>query len=215
MALSLLVEEDRRRITAAIRDVESRTSGELVTVVARASDGYAAFPLLAAAFLALLAPAAVWIAAPDLDHLDVYAIQLGTFIIAAALVLWRPLRMWFVPAALKRRQASRLAREQFHALGLDQTRGRTGILLFVSVAERYVEILADRGIDEKVPPGTWKQIVADFTQQVREEDRRWLCRRAHGLRHATHLPLPARRRGPERTPGRTDRVMIAEREDSL
>ncbi len=167
MALSLLVEEDRRRITAAIRDVESRTSGELVTVVARASDGYAAFPLLAAAFLALLAPAAVWIAAPDLDHLDVYAIQLGTFIIAAALVLWRPLRMWFVPAAFKRQQAGRLAREQFHALGLDQTRGRTGILLFVSVAERYVEILADRGIDEKVAPGTWKQIVADFTQQVR------------------------------------------------
>jgi putative membrane protein len=51
---------------------------------------------------------------------------------------------------------------------LDRTRGRTGILLFVSIAERYVEILADRGIDEKVPPGTWKEIVAAFTRQVRE-----------------------------------------------
>ena len=168
MAAPLLGEEDRRRITTAIRDVERQTSGELVTVVARASDGYAAFPLLAAAFLALLAPAVVWIAAPDLDHLDVYAIQLAIFIGIAAPALWRPLRMRLVPLAVKRRQAERLAREQSHALGLDQTRGRTGILLFVSVAERYVEILADRGIDEKVRPGTWKEIVAAFTRQVRD-----------------------------------------------
>jgi len=168
MRTSLLAEEDRRRITAAIRDVESRTSGELVTVVARVSDSYAAFPLLAAALLALLAPAVVWFAAPDLDQLDVYAIQLGVFVAVAAATLWRPLCMRLVPAAVKRRQAGRLAREQFHALGLDQTRGRTGVLLFVSVAERYVEILADRGIDEKVPAGTWNGIVAAFTRQLRE-----------------------------------------------
>lgn len=168
MPRSLLGEEDRRRIAAAIRDVESRTSGELVTVVARTSDSYAAFPLLAAAFLALLTPAVAWIAAPDLDPLDVYTVQLGVFIVVAAAALWRPLRMRLVPVAVRRRQAGRLAREQFHALGLDRTRGRTGILLFVSVAERYVEILADRGIDEKVPPGTWKEIVAAFTRQVRE-----------------------------------------------
>jgi putative membrane protein len=167
MPRSLLAEEDRRRIAAAIRDVERQTSGELVTIVARTSDSYAAFPLLAAAFLALLTPAVAWIAASDLDPLDVYTIQLGVFIVVAAAALWRPLRMRLVPLAVRRRQASRLARDQFHALGLDQTRGRTGILLFVSVAERYVEILADRAIDEKVPPGTWKEIVAAFTHQVR------------------------------------------------
>src|SRR6185295_9285374 len=98
---------------------------------------------------------------------DVYTVQLGVFIVVAAVALWRPLRMRLVPVAVRRRQASRLAREQFHALGLDRTRGRTGILLFVSVAERYVEILADRAIDEKVPAGTWKEIVAAFTRQVR------------------------------------------------
>ena len=99
----LLGEGDRGRITAAIRDVERQTSGELVTVIARASDGYAAFPLLAAAFLALLAPAVAWIVAPALDHLDVYAIQLGVFIAIAAPALCRPLRMRLVPLAVKRR----------------------------------------------------------------------------------------------------------------
>jgi putative membrane protein len=167
--MPLLGEEECRRIIGSIRDVERQTSGELVTVVARASDGYPLFPLLAASCLALLVPAVSWIVVPDLDHLGVYAIQLGVFIGATALGMWQPLRMRIVPPAVKRRQAARLAREQFHALGLDQTRGRTGILLFVSVAERYVEILADRGIDEKVPGGTWTQIVADFTRHVRED----------------------------------------------
>jgi putative membrane protein len=166
--VGLLHYEDRRRITAAIRDVERKTSGELVAVVAPASDGYAPFVLLAATFLALLAPALLWLAAPDLDHLDVYAVQLAVFVGAAALGLWRPLRLLLVPPAVKRERAARLAREQFYALGLDRTRGRTGILLFVSQAERYVEILADRAIDERVPHGTWQAIVADFRHQVRD-----------------------------------------------
>lgn len=165
--MPLLAEEERRRIADSIRDIERRTSGELVTVIARASGGYAVFPVLAATVLALLTPAVAWIFAPGLDRLVVYAIQLGVFAAATALGLWRPLRMRIVPAAVKRRQAHRVAREQFHVLGLDQTRGRTGILLFVSAAERYVEILADRGIDEKLAPGSWTGIVADFTRHVR------------------------------------------------
>jgi len=167
MPMSLLTEEERRRIVDSIRGIERQTSGELVTVIAHASGDYAVFPLLAAAVLALLTPAVAWITAPGLDHLAVYGVQLGAFVAGTGLGLWRPIRMRIVPAAVKRRQAARVAREQFHVLGLDQTRGRTGILLFVSAAERYVEILADRGIDEKLPHGSWTGIVADFTRHVR------------------------------------------------
>jgi putative membrane protein len=41
------------------------------------------------------------------------------------------------------------------------------VLIFVSVAERYVEILADEGIHQRMPAGAWDQIVTDFTAQVR------------------------------------------------
>ena len=71
------------------------------------------------------------------------------------------------PTAVKRRRAGRLAREQFFAQGLHLTRARTGVLIFVSVAEHYVEIIADQGIDALVPPGTWDKAVADFVGQVR------------------------------------------------
>ena len=44
--------------------------------------------------------------------------------------------------------------------------GRTGILIYVSVAERYAEIIADTGIDAKVEKGTWQAIVDDLTANI-------------------------------------------------
>jgi putative membrane protein len=75
-------------------------------------------------------------------------------------------RIWTVPLSIKRTLASQLAREQFFARGLHLTRGRTGVLVFVSVAERYVEILADAGINEKVGKAEWAEIVAAFVSRV-------------------------------------------------
>jgi putative membrane protein len=49
---------------------------------------------------------------------------------------------------------------------LHTTTGRTGVLLFVSVAERYAEIIADKGIDERVAPGTWKGIIDHLTAAI-------------------------------------------------
>ncbi|HET6220510.1 MAG TPA: hypothetical protein VFE11_00030 [Dongiaceae bacterium] len=165
--MAFLTDDDRRRIEAAIRDVEKRTSGEVVTVIARASDGYWIFPLLYAIAAALFVPIIVWAAGESLTYMDVYAIQLAVFVVLALPAIWLPIRMLLVPAAYKQHQASRQAREQFYALRLHETAGGTGILIFVSVAEHYVEILADHGIDAKVPAETWQQVVADFTAQVR------------------------------------------------
>ena len=78
-----------------------------------------------------------------------------------------PVCMALVPDWITRRRASRGAREQFFERGLHLTRARTGVLIFVSVAEHYVEIIADEGIDTLVPPGTWDKAVADFVERVR------------------------------------------------
>jgi putative membrane protein len=165
--MAFLMDDDRRRIEAAIRDVEKRTSGEIVTVIARVSDGYWIFPLLYAIAAALLVPIILWAAGQALSYMDVYAVQLAMFLVIAVPAIWLPIRMLFVPPAYQRHEAGRLAREQFYALRLHETAGATGILIFVSVAEHYVEILADRGIDAKVPEATWQRVVVDFTAQVR------------------------------------------------
>jgi putative membrane protein len=75
--------------------------------------------------------------------------------------------MALVPRSLQEEQARRHAHQLFLDLGLSSTKDHTGVLLFVSVAEHYVEIIADRGIQAHADTKVWDAIVADFTAKVR------------------------------------------------
>jgi len=165
--MAFLTDEEKARIAAAITAAERRTSGELIAVIARSADHYLYIALLVPALLALLTPGVVLIARPDLSATMIYYIQSGVFVGPALILLIPPIRMWVVPKAVKQRRARRLAREQFIAHGLHRTRDHTGVLIFVSVAEHYVEIIADAGIDARVPAGAWDGMVAAFVTQVR------------------------------------------------
>ena len=77
-----------------------------------------------------------------------------------------PFRYWLVPATVKHERAHRRAVEQFLAQNLHTTSGRTGVLIFVSVAERYAEILADAGVHTKVTPAEWQSIVTRLTSAI-------------------------------------------------
>jgi putative membrane protein len=96
----------------------------------------------------------------------IYVVQLLVFFALLLLLLLRPVRYWLVPRSIKHSRAHRRAVEQFLAQDLHTTAGRTGVLIFVSVAERFAEILADTGIDKKVPKGTWTSIVGDLTALI-------------------------------------------------
>jgi putative membrane protein len=82
------------------------------------------------------------------------------------LVLLWPKRPALVPKSLRKAHAHRRATEQFLVQNLHTTAGRTGVLIFVSVAEHYAEILADSGIDARVPQGTWQTIVDQLTAEI-------------------------------------------------
>jgi putative membrane protein len=164
--MPFLTDADRHRIASAIAAVERRSSGELVAVVAQSAGDYRRIPLLWPALAALLLPAILLTVEPGMTAWTLYLAQAATFLVLALLVQL-PLGTVLVPDWIKRRRASRLAREQFFERGLHLTRARTGVLIFVSVAEHYVEILADAGINALVPPGTWDEAVADFVERVR------------------------------------------------
>jgi len=72
-----------------------------------------------------------------------------------------------VPKQVKHNRAALVAKEQFLAQGLHHTLGETGVLIFVSEAERYAEILADRGINNLVPDGAWDNILNQLLGQIK------------------------------------------------
>ena len=80
---------------------------------------------------------------------------------------WRPIKHLLVPKRVKYRRASLIAKQHFLAQGLHHTQGETGVLIFVSEAERYAEILADRGINNLVPDGAWDTILEQLLGQIK------------------------------------------------
>lgn len=159
-------DDDRKRISAAIAGAEARTSGEIVCVLARSSSDYGYIPLLWAALVALVLP---WplIVFTELPVQYIYTAQLAGFIALSLLLSLPHLRFRLVPRRVQRLRAHRAATEQFMIRGISQTRERTGILVFVSLAERYARIIADSGIAEKVPQATWQTAVDSLVSNCR------------------------------------------------
>jgi putative membrane protein len=164
-SMSFISKNDAERISRAITDAERTTSGEIVAVVAEQSSRYQHIPFMWAALLALVIP---W----PLIHFTwmkvqwIFLIQLLVFLALLALAWYPKVRMALVPKSIANANAKRRASEQFLAQNLHTTTGRTGVLLFVSVAEQRVEIIADSGIDARVEKGTWQKIVDEMTRDI-------------------------------------------------
>jgi putative membrane protein len=163
----MISQADRERIADAIRAAEAKTSGEIFCVIARHASDYRLVPLAWAAAVALVVPApliylTLWPASV------IYVVQLIVFI-AAALGLSLPeIRFHIVPRRTQHERAHLQAMQQFFAHGLHHTQNRTGVLIFASVAERYAEIVADAGINEKVTPHVWDQAVAALIAGIKQ-----------------------------------------------
>jgi putative membrane protein len=159
--------EDHEAVSAAIRDAEKKTSGQIVCVLARASSGYGYIPILWASVLALLTPWPLIYFTPWSVQ-RIFLLQLVVFLIVGVVSSFTPLRLLLVPRAIKRARAHREALEQFVVRGITRTKNRTGVLIFVSLAERYARIIADEGIAAKVPNNEWQEAVDSLTAHMRD-----------------------------------------------
>jgi putative membrane protein len=157
--------DDQKRVADAIAAAERATSGEIVAVVAEASGSYLSSAFLWAGIAALAVPLPLihWTWWPIQT---IYIVQIAVFAALALLFSHRLLRLSLTPRSLKHGLAHRRALEQFLAQNLHTTPGRTGVLIFVSVAERYAEIVADAEINRHVPVETWTAIVGDLTSHI-------------------------------------------------
>jgi putative membrane protein len=166
MAEAVLTNAERARVKAAVAAAETQTIGEIFVVIARASDGYRTVPLVWAMLVALLVPFPL-IALTMLPAAMVFAIQLAVFVVLAAVLSVPAARPFCVPAAETRGRAHALAMQQFLAHGLHTTEARTGALIFVSLAERHAEIVADAGIAAKVDQAAWDEAVGALIAEIR------------------------------------------------
>jgi putative membrane protein len=190
----MLSAADHDRIHDAIAAVEARTSGEVTCVVAQESSRYREVPLAWAAAVALVAPPLAlalgvrpfavialaengWTAA-DVGSTQVavmtalvgYAlVQAVLFALVGALVSIGPVRRALTPGFVSRGHVHARAMEQF-AHRLHRSKAATGVLIYASLAERRVEVIADVAIHKKVGEVVWRQAVAAAVGPIRHGD---------------------------------------------
>ena len=157
----------QQKISQAIGDVERLTDAEVVCVLAPHSDDYYYIPALWAALIALVSPLLL-VPTPWWGQSNaVSLLQLLVFVVFWLLFRWQPLFQRIIPKSVRYWRASNMARRQFLENGLHHTQEGAGLLIFVSAQERYVEILTDRGIAQKIADDQWQEIVSVFVQQVK------------------------------------------------
>jgi putative membrane protein len=178
--------QDHARVTEAVAKAERESDGEIVTIVAGRSDAYHDVALHYAVLAMLLVPAAMafvpqrcidWAArmalgwnaefTRDMALLYLFALLALAFLMVRLILAWQPLRMALTPGRTKSRRVHRRAIELFRTGCELKTRGRTGVLLYLSLAEHRAEIVADKAIADQVTAEVWGEAMADLVDEVK------------------------------------------------
>ena len=168
---------DQERILAAVSAAEAHTSGEIVPFVVEASDGYEGSRWTGAALGAVVGALAVglaqqlggWWIEPTLAPVVRWTAPPLLGAVLGYLVTAVPaLRRALIPATVLERRVGRRAAVAFLDEELFKTRERTGILIFLSLFERRVVVLGDRGINRRVAPEEWERVVEGLVTGIRE-----------------------------------------------
>jgi putative membrane protein len=184
----MLNENERARISAVIAEVEQKTSGEIFCVLAKDVSRYREVPLLWAAVAAFAVP-------PLLVLLGLHTIALtsifsgwtdesahaavrralwifemlqAVIFLAVAIVVAMPgVRRAVTPGALKTYRVRQAARRHFVAVGARLSQAEPHILIFASLADRRVELVAHDNIHKAVGEGPWNDSVAAVVEGMK------------------------------------------------
>ena len=178
-----LSSEETRRITRAVKTAESGTAGEIVTAVIPESDDYAGRELLFGIAVAVVVQVILVLVTSPLERfldsllwtesrvilpLTMMSSSLLAGAMAYALAQVPAVDRVVVGRRIMAEAVRRRALRHFVESAAYDTVDRTGVLLFISVLERRVELIADKGINDKVEAGVWEGILAGLIRDIRE-----------------------------------------------
>lgn len=178
--------EDHKKVSAAIAAAEANSDGEIIAVATPISDAYhdVALHWAVLVLIGVLAWAAAWPSSlewwldfflggwrpePTQREFLTFLMILAVVKFTAVLLIlkYMPLRLWLTPGATKTRRVRRRAISIFKAAAERRTVGRTGVLVYLSMAEHRAEIVADEAITRVTTPETWGEAMAALLVEVK------------------------------------------------
>lgn len=162
----IITADMKKNIEAAVQAAESKTSGEIVPMIVSESDDYIDVNFRYGFLGAMVLTVISYMCWPRF-HLGVYFLLEVVFYAACFFIIDIPCIKFFL---LSRKESEekvhQRAAQAFFTGRIHNTRERNGMLIFVSLLERRVEILVDEGISKKINQNVWKNVVAALVKEI-------------------------------------------------
>jgi len=174
----VLSEQDKARISEAVRAAEAHTSAEIVPMLVARSGLYRDAQHRAGLALALVVLTSLLTGEGFWASWRWQTVEAAWLLLAV--MLSYAIGSWIgkVPSVIRavtsserlRRKVQLRAEQAFAQHSLSRTRQRTGVLLMVSILERHVYVLPDSGIGPGIAPAQWNDVVEAVIPKLREND---------------------------------------------
>ncbi len=199
LAQQFLTETEQNTISALVQEMEQQTSGEIVPMVVSASHAYPTAMIYGATVLALplsllLMPVAgglLWLGSQNVwIFISLFLALYGLFYELVRRFSW--LKRLFLSSSQIEAEVQEAAITSFFTERLYKTKEENGILIFISVLEHKVWVLADAGINARIDPGQWQDIITLITAGIKaKRQSAVICEaiRQIGQLLQTHFPI--------------------------
>ncbi len=162
-------ESEKKKIKEAIGHAESKTSGEIATMIVDASSDYRDAEIIGSVLLSGIISLIITVLVFH-SSLWMYIPLVFVLFFPSSLLFKRfPfLKLTFVGIKRMEREVMERAIRGFYEKGLYKTKDHTGVLFFISILERKVWVIADKGIHRKMEQDSLKRLAAMVSKGIRE-----------------------------------------------
>jgi len=179
----LKIDKDKlKQVSDAVKKAESKTSGEIATAFIRESDNYAFYELSFGVIIGFVYFSIAMVYSSQIEqiikgmfwdykvgYLTAF-IGFSTFLIIALFYLISNIPVidrLIIPKRVRQKKVYERAIRYFAESGTYDTRDKTGILIFISLLEQRVELIADKGINAKIDQEEWNNIVENIVSGIK------------------------------------------------
>jgi len=159
--------EAQERIAAAVRQAETRSSGQVVPVVVERSEPYEEARWIAAVVGAALVTGLVEFLRWEPTIAELFALQILGGVLGWIAGRLAPVERLLAGKGHQERAVKARAEQAFFEHGLHETRDGTGVLIFASLRERRAVVIGDRGIHARMGDDEWKRAVEALVEGMR------------------------------------------------
>jgi putative membrane protein len=181
----------RELLAECVKEIERNTDAEVVIIVRARSASYAHADYLFGSLLAF-AVLVFLLFSPFAFHQFWVPIDVVVFFVIGAYVSSRSnvMRRLLSRTAFRSKAVRTAAAAMFYEAGIANTNAEMGVLIYLSLLERRLELIADRGVLKKVPAQEWNLVLSELHEAgEKPEPKHFLeALRRFGKLLATHLP---------------------------